>query len=113
MVDGDLPPDLIVKSTDLLAPKLCELFNEACRISRWPKIWKRETVIPIPKTSNPKNIDDIRNISLTPYMLKVFERVFLIQSISGTNALQHSCPSTIIQNKREDNVLTYTAISDN
>ena len=39
----------------------------------WPNIWKRETVVPIPKIPTPLGMGDIRPISMTTLWSKIME----------------------------------------
>ena len=57
---------------------LCEplawIFNSSIREGVVPKIWKRADVVAIPKNKPPKSIErDLRPISLTPTISKIFE----------------------------------------
>ena len=52
-----------------------------------PSAWKQANVIPVPKTKPPKSVEqDIRPISLTPTISKVFESLvgrWIVGSISA------------------------------
>lgn len=74
-----------------------------------PNIWKTATVIPVPKKSSPKELNDYRPISLTSVPFKTLERIVQEQlcreSYNVLDNLQFS-----YQKKRsvEDATLTYT-----
>ena len=40
----------------------------------WPDFWKVEHGVPIGKNSDPKDEDDLRIISLSPWLSKVMEK---------------------------------------
>ena len=58
-----------------LAEALTLIYNK-CLISKaWPRKWKVETVVPIPKTISPGSMDDIRPISMTTLWSKILETI--------------------------------------
>jgi len=57
-----------------LCSPLCHIFNSSIREGVVPTVWKRANVVPIPKTRPPRSVEqDLRPISLTPTISKVFE----------------------------------------
>ena len=63
----------------LLAAPVTAIFNSSLREGVPAKLWKSATVIPLPKKHPPKTVEnDIRLISLTPILAKVFESLELI-----------------------------------
>ena len=38
---------------------------------KWPTAWKQEMGIPLQKVDSPQNEDDLRVISLTPFLEKI------------------------------------------
>ena len=44
------------------------------RTGHWPKPWRTEYGVPLKKVSNPETEDQLRIISLTSYLSKVFEQ---------------------------------------
>jgi hypothetical protein len=53
---------------------ICHIFNASISQGVVPNLWKRANVVPIPKSHPPKSIqDDLRPISLTPTLSKIFE----------------------------------------
>ena len=70
-------PNLLYKSAApflaLPLSKLMKLCLESCSI---PKLWKKGSVVPIPKTRAPK-LEDIRPISLLPTPVKILEKIVL------------------------------------
>ena len=65
-------------SPEIAAP-LCIIYNNIIQsslrgVAQWPKQWKIEHGTPIKKIDFPLTEDDLRIISLTPFVSKVFER---------------------------------------
>ena len=56
-----------------LATPMSKIINSILASGEWPDKWKLEDVIPIAKVPNPLTEDDLRPISLTPFMSKVTE----------------------------------------
>ena len=46
-----------------------------------PTAWKTSAVIPIPKTNNPKQLNDYRPVALTSLVMKTMEK--LVKSLIG------------------------------
>ena len=76
-IGGDLFPILVNQFHDILAIPLCEIYNTITRTKEWPESWKIEYVSVIPKTNNPKEVEQLRNISYTLLVSKVYESFLL------------------------------------
>ena len=74
MVNGDLFPKTINKCAPFLAWPLSAIYNEILISYIWPVNWKREYVTLIPKKATPKDFPDLRNISCTLFVSKIFEK---------------------------------------
>ena len=74
MVSGDIFPKLINRCSNYLAWPLSAIYNKILTTYVWPLHWKREYVTIIPKKNLPKDFGDLRNISCTLYISKIFER---------------------------------------
>ena len=72
-VPGDLPRKIIKHYATLLAEPACVIFNSITHTSVYPDQWKTEHQVPIPKCFPPSSEDDIRNISKTQFLSKVYE----------------------------------------
>ena len=59
-----------------IAPSLTKLFNISIGLGRLPESWKTSLVVPIPKSSNHKEVSNYRPISLLPIVSKMLERHF-------------------------------------
>ena len=73
MVRGDIYPDMINELAPILSEPLTNIYNAIIDTFVWPVLWKREYVTTIPKKSLPENLSDLRNISCTLFISKVFE----------------------------------------
>ena len=72
-VPGDLPKVLVKKVHKVLAIPLTKIYNRCLANTAWPRLWKNEVVVPIPKVQTPASYNDIRPISMTPLWSKVME----------------------------------------
>ena len=69
-MEGDIYPDLLSPNADILAIPLTHIYNQVINKA----IWKRETVITIPKKCHPDSLSQCRNLSCTPFFSKTLER---------------------------------------
>ena len=76
-VSIDLPPGVVNQTADALAPILAYIINGILRGEEWPRIWKSEEVITIPKTKRPETFDQCRGISCTSIYSKMAETFML------------------------------------
>ena len=76
-VKGDIFPALVNRAAGALAFPLANIYNGISQGGDWPKIWKVESVTPIPKKSIPESVNDIRNISCTQLFSKTYESFVL------------------------------------
>ena len=72
-VKGDLPPRLVNLVAQHLKKPVASIYNEIIRTLVWPVAWKREYVTVIPKKPLPESFADLRNISCTTLLSKIFE----------------------------------------
>ena len=79
MVKGDIYPSLINEVAHLIAHPLADIYNSVLVDFIWPVPWKREFVTTIPKKTIPEDLADLRNISCTLFVSKVFEAYVLAQ----------------------------------
>ena len=73
-VPGELPQSFNKEFGPELAVPLSKIYNNIVKKGLWPDIWKVEHGLPLKKTPQPENEDQIRIISLTPFFSKLFER---------------------------------------
>ena len=74
----EIPGWILKEHSNLLAPPITAIFNSSLREGIVPPMWKSAIVIHVPKKHPPTQIQkDIRPISLTPIISKVFESIVL------------------------------------
>ena len=67
----NIPPWMVKNYAHLLAAPVTAIF-------KLPVLWKTATIVPVPKKHPPGSLEsDIRPISLTPILAKVFEAIVL------------------------------------
>ena len=75
---ANIPPWVLKDCSHHLAAPVTAIFNSSLREGVLPKLWKSATVIPLPKKYPPHTVEnEIRPISLTPILTKVFESLVL------------------------------------
>ena len=57
-----------------LAPAITDIFNTSLRVSKVPSVWKFANVLPLPKESSLESSNQLRPISLTNIIMRLFER---------------------------------------
>ena len=72
-VPGDLPKKLVQHFAPQIAAPAAEIFNTITSTAVYPDQWKVEYQIPVPKCYPPQSEDDLRNISKTPFLSKLYE----------------------------------------
>ena len=70
---GDIPWKIISEFSVELSEPLANIFNSATLEGIWPKSWKTEYVTPVPKVYPPQKVDDLRKITSTKNLSKVYE----------------------------------------
>ena len=60
---GDIPPKLIKQFAKQISFPLCHIINSSIKLGAWSKLWKCESVTPVPKVFPPKSPEELRNIS--------------------------------------------------
>ena len=72
-VPGDLKRILVKEcSVDLVSP-VTMIYNKITESKEFPRPWVKEQQTPIPKVNPPSSMDEIRNISGTPFFSKKYE----------------------------------------
>ena len=72
-VPGDLPRKIVQEFGPELSSPAGMIFRNIVKTGHWPKSWRIEYGVPLKKVSNPETEDQLRIISLTSYLSKVFE----------------------------------------
>ena len=73
VVPGDLPKRLVTFCAASLSSPVTTIFNTITSSAEYPKPWKIEYQIALPKVYPPENEDELRNIAKTPFLSKVYE----------------------------------------
>ena len=77
MVKGDIFPALVNDFADMLSYPLENIYNLISTTSQSPQLWKFEYVNVIPKSKQPEDLNDLRNISCTLLFSKIYETFVL------------------------------------
>ena len=77
-VPGDMPSKIKKEFGPELASPVADIYTAINKTGEYPRQWKKEYVTPIPKTSPPDTLDDLRNISLTPDLSRDYDQ-FLVE----------------------------------
>ena len=84
-VHGDIPWRVILEFSVELSTPLSNLYNCSSLAGIWPSIWKHEYITPVPKVHPPADTDDLRKISGTKNLSKIYEALmsdFIIDDMS-------------------------------
>ena len=74
----NIPPLIVKNYAHLLVAPVTAILNSSLREGKLPDLWKTATIVPVPKKHPPGSLEnDIRPISLTPILAKVFEGIVL------------------------------------
>ena len=76
-VPNDFPITFLKEFLPFLAKPALMLFGNAIITGKYSSRWKTEYVTPIPKIFPPVSYGDLRNLSLTEFLNKSFERFLL------------------------------------
>ena len=72
-VPGDLPKKIIQHFAPQIAVPAVMIFNTITNTAVYPDQWKVEYQLPVPKCYPPQSEDDLRNISKTQFLSKLYE----------------------------------------
>jgi hypothetical protein len=87
-VPFDLPTPFVREFLPFLAKPANIIFSQAITDGVYPTRWKTEYVTPHPKILPPASFGDLRNLSLTEFLSKSFER-FILRGTSSVKGLLH------------------------
>ena len=73
MVPGDIKRVLVKECSVELTPPVTKIYNEITQSKEYPRSWVIEQQTPIPKKNPPSSMEEIRNISGTPFFSKQYE----------------------------------------
>ena len=104
-VEGDIPPKVKNQFIEQLSIPITELANNCLRECTFPKKYRIETCVVLPKVNPPQSLDQLRNLGLTQFNSKVLEGVIIhflepyLQEDDGQfgGKKKHSCTHYIIE----------------
>ena len=73
VLQGDLPVKIVKEFSPELAKPVTLIFNRITNTGEYPRQWVTEYQVAIPKVRPPQSLDDLRNISSTAFLSKVYE----------------------------------------
>ena len=71
----DIPAKILKYFSNKISKPLTQIINSSIQQGQWPRLLKSEIVTPVRKVPNPKDMDDLRNISGLMNLNKVMEKV--------------------------------------
>jgi len=80
----NVSPRLLKHMASDLAPICTTLFNLSLEKMKVPKLWKKSTIVPVPKKARPKTDNDYRPVALTSVIMKCFEKLVLTRLLQQT-----------------------------
>jgi hypothetical protein len=80
-----------------LAPALTKLFNVSLKVGKVPEIWKRANIVPKPKENVINSSSELRPISLTDIIMRLFERCIYKNEIADVYITQSILTNTHIK----------------
>ena len=72
-IPGDIPVKLVKEFSAEIAVPACRIFNRITESAEYPRQWVTEYQIAIPKCKPPLTEDDLKNISSTALLSKIYE----------------------------------------
>lgn len=60
---------------DQLSEVFTTLFRMCIECGQIPAIWKTSSIIPVPKSNNPREMKEFRPVALTSLVMKTFEKI--------------------------------------
>ena len=74
-LDGDLPVRIIKEFDEELSLPICHMVSSCLSVGLYPKMWKIESVTPVPKVFPPEQLKDLRKISGLLNFSKIADKV--------------------------------------
>lgn len=84
-IDG-INNDMVFLTLPHTLKLLTSIINNSIISSTYPTLWKTAVIKPLPKLSDPKDLKDLRPISILPFLSKVLEKVVYQQVLEFCDA---------------------------
>jgi hypothetical protein len=68
----------------ILTPVITRIFNTSLKSGKIPNVWKRADVIPCPKENSINSCSQLRPISLTYIIMRIFEKYVYQSEVADT-----------------------------
>ena len=81
-VKGDIPSKILKEFAGPLSIPVANIINTGIVSGKWPKIYKRETITPVPKEFPPTSMDLLRPIANLLNLDKIMEKIVCEMVIS-------------------------------
>ena len=104
--DGISPRVLKLCANQLSGIFSC-IFNLSLSQCAIPLLWKTSCIIPVPNRPNVKVMNDYRPIALTPCIMKIFEKCFIVQFQALTSKYIDPLQFAYRKNRSVDDALLY------
>ena len=107
---------MIKAAKTILAPILCNLFNEILRLQYFPKAWSKGIIIPIFKAGDVDDPDNYRGICLNSAISKLFTGILNVRLTEFLNASSIIAPNPTGFRKNfrtADNAFTLKTLIEN
>ena len=73
MVPGDIHRIIVKECSVELTEPVTKIYNQITMTKEYPRSWVSEQQVPIPKKNPPSSLEELRNISGTPFFSKQYE----------------------------------------
>nr|CAH7730879.1 unnamed protein product [Callosobruchus chinensis] len=116
-VDG-IGIDMLILCCPTILPVITHLINVCIETNTFPDIWKIAYITPVPKCNMPRDLKDLRPISILPTLSKIAEKILgtqlqtyldnnsLLPSVQSGFRSGHSCATALL--KITDDILQAT-----
>ena len=72
---NNIPAKILIESSDISSPFICNIFNESICNNNFPSLLKMADITPAHKKDDTANKDNYRPVSILPSISKIFERI--------------------------------------
>ena len=97
-------PDMVIAKVikscmEQIVNPLLVLFQDSIDQGIVPTLWKMSEIIPVPKTKFPKELNDLRPVTLTSFLMKSLERIVKQYLCSDVHLLRDPLQFACCENK--------------